>query len=131
MKGDSILTLTCRSVLFIDSLKFLDLKLADSPQTFGLTELKKGYFPYLFNLKRYWDYDGTYPRSELFLTNRMKPGKRVKFMNWHQQKIKANATFCFKKGLEEYCRSDVVILRRDCGKFRSMFMQISKFDPFE
>ena len=66
MNGNSIVTMTCRGVRFIDSLKFLDMKLADLPQTFGLTEMKKGYFPYLFNFKRYWDYDGVYPRSEYF-----------------------------------------------------------------
>ena len=46
MNGNSIVTVTCRGVRFIDSLKFLDMKLADLPQTFGLTEMKKGYFPF-------------------------------------------------------------------------------------
>ena len=131
MNGNSIVTMTCRGVRFIDSLKFLDMKLADLPQTFGLTEMKKGYFPYLFNFKRYWDYDGVYPRSEYFLPNRMKPDDRLEFMNWYEQKVKSKATFNFKKEINEYCRSDVDILRRACGKFRSMFMQICKFDPFE
>ena len=35
MNGNSIVTMTCRGVRFIDSLKFLDMKLADLPQTFG------------------------------------------------------------------------------------------------
>ena len=107
------------------------MKLVDLPQTFGLTEIKKGYFPYVFNLKRYWDYDGVYPRSEYFLPNRMKPDDRLEFMNWYEQKVKRKATFNFKKEINEYCRSDVDILRRACGEFRSMFMQICKFDPFE
>ena len=51
MNGNCIVTMTCRCVRFIDSSKFLDMKLADLPQMFGLTEMKKGYFPYLFNFK--------------------------------------------------------------------------------
>ena len=66
LMNGNILTMTYRSGRFIDSLKFLDMNLADLPQTFGLTELNKGYFPYLFNFKRNWDYDGIYPRSEYF-----------------------------------------------------------------
>ena len=34
MNGNSSLRMTCRGVRFIDSLKFLDMKLADLPQTF-------------------------------------------------------------------------------------------------
>ena len=45
MNGNSIVTMTCRGVRFIDSLKFLDMKLADLPQTFGLTEMKMVIFP--------------------------------------------------------------------------------------
>ena len=73
------------------------MKLADLPQSFGLTEMKKGYFTYLFNFKRYWDYDGVFPRLEYFLPNRMKPDDRVEFMNWNEQKVKTNAMFHFKK----------------------------------
>ena len=53
ISGNSIVTMTCRGVRFIDSLKFLDMKLADLPQTFGLTEMKKGYFPYLFKREKF------------------------------------------------------------------------------
>ena len=61
----------------------------------------------------------------------MKPGDRLEFMNWYEQKVKTKATFHFKKEINEYCCSDVDILRRACGEFRSMLMQICKFDPFE
>jgi len=33
----------------IDSYNFIPLALAKCPKTFGHLELKKGYFPYLFN----------------------------------------------------------------------------------
>ena len=61
----------------------------------------------------------------------MKPDDRLEFMNWYEQKVKSEVTFNFKKEINEYCRSDVDILRRACGEFRSMFMKICKFDPFE
>ena len=63
------------------------MKLADLLQTFGLKEMKKGYFPYLFKFNRYWDYDGVYPRPEYFLPNRMKPDDRLEFMNRYEQKV--------------------------------------------
>ena len=61
----------------------------------------------------------------------MKPDDRLEFMKWYEQKVKSKARFNFKKEINEYCCSDVDILRRACGKFRSMFMQICKFDQFE
>ena len=36
---------------FIDSYMFIQLPLASFPKTFGLTELKKGYFPHLLTCK--------------------------------------------------------------------------------
>ena len=38
-------------IKFRDSLNFLPMPLKALPKTFGLTELKKGYFPHFFNRK--------------------------------------------------------------------------------
>ncbi|KFM64530.1 hypothetical protein X975_14604, partial [Stegodyphus mimosarum] len=37
------------NIRVIDSLNFLPMALAKLPGCFGLSELKKGYFPHLFN----------------------------------------------------------------------------------
>jgi hypothetical protein len=39
------------SVRMIDSISFLPSALSELPKMFGLEELKKGYFPHLFNRK--------------------------------------------------------------------------------
>ena len=51
--GSKVLQLTYShedtTLRFIDSLSFFQMPLSDFPKTFGLTELKKGHFPHLFN----------------------------------------------------------------------------------
>lgn len=46
MQGSKIYKLTFNNITFIDSLNFLNMKLADLPATFGLTTVK-GWFPHI------------------------------------------------------------------------------------
>ena len=43
--GGKLMQVTFDSIRFIDSLSFFQMPLSAFPKTFGLTELKKGYFP--------------------------------------------------------------------------------------
>ena len=43
-------------IRFTDSVNFVQDKLLNFPKTFGLTELKKGYFPHFFNVPENQDY---------------------------------------------------------------------------
>ena len=43
-------------IRFIDSINFVASALASFPKTFGLKELKKGYFPHYFNKPCNQDY---------------------------------------------------------------------------
>ena len=49
MNGNTILRMKVGRVTFLDSYQFLHMRLANFPDTFGLTEMKKGYFPHLAN----------------------------------------------------------------------------------
>ena len=60
----------------------------------------------------------------------MKMEERQKFKTWYKGKINCNAKFCFRTEIEEYRRSDVEILRRACGKFQSLFIDLCEFDSF-
>ena len=51
-------------IKFRDSLNFLPMPLKALPKTFGLTELKKGYFPHFFNRKENQHYVGPLPPIE-------------------------------------------------------------------
>ena len=56
--------LEASEIKFCDSLNFLPMPLKALPKTFGLTELKKGYFPHFFNRKDTQHYVGPLPRVE-------------------------------------------------------------------
>ena len=48
-------------IRIIDSINFVASSLAAFPNTFGLKELKKGYFPHYFNTKCNQNYVGPMP----------------------------------------------------------------------
>jgi hypothetical protein len=49
LNGGRLLSIVYNNVKIIDSYNFIPLALSKCPKTFGLDELRKGYFPYLFN----------------------------------------------------------------------------------
>ena len=100
------------SIIFIDSLNFLQMPLKSFPKTFGMNELKKGYFPHYFNKECNKNYVGPMPSKKHYGYNQMKPDERAKFLKWYDDRVSENYMFDFKKEILEYCRSDVDILRR-------------------
>ena len=99
------------SIRFIDSLNFLQMPLKSFPKTFGMNELKKGYFPHYFNKECNKNYVGPMPSKKHYGYNQMKPDGRAKFFKWYDDCVSENYIFDFKKEILEYCRSDVDILR--------------------
>ena len=113
----------------IDSINFIPMSLSKMPKTFGLNELKKGYFPHFFNTPDNQNYIGDYPTANFYGTDFMSVEENVKFLEWHEgQKYK---TFNLQTELEEYCRSDVDILLKSCLKFRELFMLITTHSDCE
>ena len=117
------------SIRFIDSLNFLQMPLKSFPKTFGMSELKKGYFPHYFNKECNKDYVGTIPSKKHYGYNQMKPDERTKFLKWYEERVSENYVFDFKKEILEYCRSDVDILRRGIMKLREDFIELENIDP--
>ena len=73
----------------IDSCNFIPAPLSSFPKTFGLTEMKKGYFPYLFNTRVNENYVGPCPAVENYNPDQMKPAQRKAFlMSYEEQKNK-------------------------------------------
>ena len=114
---------------FINSLNFLQMPLKSFPKTFGMNELKKGYFPHYFNKECNKDYVGTIPSKKHYGYNLMKPDERSKFLKWYEECVSENYVFDFKKEILEYCWSDVDILRRGIMKLREDFIQLENIDP--
>ena len=118
-------------IKIIDSLNFIQQPLASFPKTFGLNELKKGYFPHYFNKICNQNYIGEMPSKKHYGYNQMKTQDRQKFLQWYDDCVNENYVFDFKKELIEYCRSDVDILRRCMLKFRQNFMNQENIDPLK
>ena len=128
--GAKLLQLTFDNINFIDSLSFFQMSLSAFPKTFGLTELKKGYFPHLFNTPENQDYVGAIPDKEFYMCQSMTVNGRKDFEEWHDKKRAENAVFDFQKELLEYCESDVKLLKEGCLTFKRLFEKETKFDPF-
>ena len=121
--------MSVEGIRFIDSLNFIATPLASFPKTFGLKELKKGYFPHYFNKKHNQNYVGPLPNKKYFGYNQMRLSTRKNFLEWYNSK--QNDEFDFKNELKEYCRSDVDILRRSMLKFRDDFIELENIDPLQ
>ena len=131
--GGKVLQLHClaSNVRFIDSMSFFAMKLAKFPKTFGLTELKKGYFPHLFNKDENQDYVGPLPDKQFYMPNNMSVEDRQAFNTWHDRLTGEGYVFDFKHELLEYCKSDVLLLKQGCLTFKKEFEAKAGFDPFE
>ena len=117
-------------IKFIDSLNFIPMALARFPKTFGLTELKKGWFPHRFNTTSNQTYVGKIPDKQFYDPDGMHENSRKEFLEWHSKLEESEFVFDFQKEIIIYCRSDVDILRRCCLQFSEMFKEVTSLEPF-
>ena len=129
--GAKVLSFVSGALIFKDSLCFLPMPLASFPSTFGLTEMKKGFFPHSFNIPEHQSYRGPIPALEYYDPDGMSPKKKEELVTWHAEQVRRNAVFDFQKELEEYCKSDVLLLQGGCEKFTKEFKSKTDFNPFE
>ena len=125
--GGKIMQLNFDRIRFIDSLSFFQMPLSAFPKTFGLTELKKGYFPHLFNRPENQSYVSPIPAPHYYMPEVMSVSSRKAFETWHAQQT---GTFDFAEELVAYCESNVKLLKEGCLKFKKLFEEKSKFNPF-
>ncbi|XP_068684293.1 uncharacterized protein [Montipora capricornis] len=133
LNGAKIMSMELKEaeIKFRDSLNFLPMPLKALPKTFGLTELKKGYFPHFFNRQENQQYVGSLPPIENYDPAGMSTKERKEFLRWHQELTNAEYDFDFETEIEEYCRSDVDILRRCCLQFKQLMEEVCNLDPFK
>ena len=135
LNGSKILVINFANVTIKDSINFVPMALSKFPKTFGLSELKKGFFPHFFNIKENQNYIGKYPPPESYGYKFMSVEDSKKFLLWY--KDQDNKIFNLQEELLLYCQSDVDILAKACLCFRSLFIEITKqsiddlgVDPF-
>ena len=129
--GAKVLSFRSGPLKFIDSLSFLPMPLASFASTFNLSELKKGFFPHLFNLPHHQNYVGRIPDLEFFDPDSMMPNKKEELLRWHADQVHRNVTFNLKQEMIAYCRSDVALLKAGCIKFQQEFESQAGFNPME
>jgi len=122
---------------FLDSCMFLPMALSELPKCFDLTELKKGFFPHFFNKpENYFKVFPNLPCKEMYGYSTMTEEKQKIFLKWYEANF--NNLFDFEQEMEDYCRSDVNILRQACLRYRSLMKEITSdadkkiagIDPF-
>ena len=158
--GCKLLEVKHDKIRFIDSLSFFQMPLAAFPKTFGLTELRKGYFPHKFNIPDHQEYVGATPAipatpatpwppsrvrgshpghpghpvgatPAIDMPEVMSPEGRQKFETWHKEQCDNQTVFDFQKELVEYCDSDVRLLKEGCLTFKRLFEAKTGFNPFD
>ncbi|CAH3171078.1 unnamed protein product [Porites lobata] len=127
--GAKVLSFKSGAVKFIDSLCFLPMPLASFPSTFNLTELKKGFFPHLFNTPDHQQYVGRIPDLEFYDPDGMMAKKKDELSRWHADQVRRNVPFHFKHEMIEYCKSDVALLKAGCEAFQQEFERQAGFNP--
>ena len=128
--GAKLLQVTFDHIRFIDSLSFFQMPLSTFPKTFGLTELKKGHFPHLFNTPANQEYVGFIPAKHFYMPESMSVPGRAEFEKWYAEQVEKNVEFDFQKELIEYCESDVQLVKQGFLAFKRLFKQEAKFNPW-
>ena len=129
LNGRNIIKLEIGMTKFIDSLNYLPMKLSSFPKTFDLAEgVETGFFPHLFSTLENQEYIGSYPNISYYTPDSMGKEEHEAFLPWY--KDVSCGLFNFKNELKQYCIQDFNILRQSCMKFRKIFLQVGKVDPF-
>ena len=129
--GAKVLSFESGPLTFKDSLCFLPMPLSAFTSTFNLQELKKGYFPHLFNTPDRQDYVGPIPALSYYDPDGMDDKKKAALETWHAEQVRREVVFDFKKELEAYCQSDVALLQGGCEAFCQEFQSNADFNPME
>ena len=131
--GDKVLQLQVGRIRFIDSLSFFNIPLSSFPKTFGLTELRKGFFPHFFNTPEHQNYVGPLPDRQMYNPDDFYTKMREEFDRWYEQQLERQRTTDYQFNLQEfvaYCCSDVRLLEEGCLCFMSDFQDLARFNPF-
>ena len=127
--GTKMLHFKHHNLIFKDSLNFFNMPLAAFPKTFGLTELKKGFFPHKFSMLEHLHYEGKIPDLKFFEPQHMSKDKKEECETWHAEQVLKGETWNFQNEMLDYCKSDVQLLREGCLKFAQDTKNEAGFNP--
>ena len=107
------------------------MPLSAFPKTFGLTELKKGFFCHNFNTRANQNYVAPLPLKDTYLPDSMTVKGRQEFDRWYEDQVTRGVEFNLRQELVAYCKSDVKLLKEGCLTFKRDFEDLAGFNPFE
>ena len=125
------------NIKLLDSLNFLSMALLRLPESFGLKQMKKGYFPHLYSTEEILSYPPLerlphLPDASFYNPDNMSCKKRDEFLLWYEKN--KHFHFDYHRELLMYCQSNVDILLKACWKFRELFVHSTgpdnPVDPF-
>ena len=127
--GTKMLHFKHKYLTFNDSLSFLNMPLSNFTKTFGLTELKKGWFPHKFSKLENLQYEGEIPPVHYYEPQHMNEDKKKECEDWHAQQVVKGEIWNFQQELLSYCESDVELMKEGCLKFAEDTQQDAGFNP--
>jgi hypothetical protein len=108
---------------FVDSLNLIPLPLSGFSEAFGISELGKGFFPYLFVKKDNFKYVGPFPDPSFYGIDEMSEQKREEFFEWYR--LQKGKVFNFREEIARYCQQDVEILFQGVETFRRLLRDLT------
>ena len=98
LRGNKIIAAYIQNDMkLFDSYNFVSTALSKFSTIFQLEELKKGFFPHLFNHPDMWDSVGSIPAEEYYQPDTMHPLKELNSKCGIQSSYKKKYTLIFKK----------------------------------
>tara|TARA_R110000822_G_scaffold5233_3_gene22485 strand:- start:441 stop:4481 length:4041 start_codon:yes stop_codon:yes gene_type:complete len=123
------MALDALKIRFVDSLNFIPDALKNFPKIFGFKELRKGFFPHMFNTPENIYYKGPMPDISYFEVGSKKKGECDEILKWYKEKIDENYVWDNMEEMRRYCESDVDILRKSMIRFRKLYLEVADIDP--
>jgi hypothetical protein len=126
MNGQKIMCLKVENVTCLESFNYLAMPLRNLPEAFGLSDQKSWY---LLNTAQHMNYVGPAPDVSYYCVDEMRDSERKEFLSWYETFAKTEV-FDNRRMLENYCQSDVAVLREACRTFRKHFLEIENVELF-
>ena len=113
LRGGKILQFKVKTTKFRDSMCHLAGALDSLPKMLDLVgNWKKGFFPHRFNTPDNQNYVGRIPDVSYYEPESMKAPRRMEFESWYAEESRKGQQWDLQKELEEYCKSDALVLAR-------------------
>lgn len=132
-RGHKFMQLTLnKNTMFRDSMLHLKGSLKNLAKDFLSKNMRKGYFPHLFNTPEHQTYIGPVPEKHYFdLTFSAGSEEDIEdFNRWHMRERRKNTLWNFAHELEAYCINDVELLAEVMLTYHNILLEKFGLSPW-